>query len=128
MQDATKMKPKDSHGDLFSENGLNEHKQKYGMLYSFWVNVRDGEHGYSHFELVRAKTQGEADARARKYARTFLGCRMKPCEWAHDGKGKELFPIAWEPKGGEGEYRIVEMEGTDPITPEKVISTLLRAD
>jgi hypothetical protein len=98
------------------------------MLYSFWVNVRDGEHEYSHFELVKAKTQREADGRARKYARTFLGCRMKPCEWAHDKKGRDLFPIAWEPAGGEGEYRIVEMEGTDPTTSEKVISTLLRAD
>jgi hypothetical protein len=113
--------------ELYSEEGFKEHEANCGHLFSFWVNVRDGEHEYSHFELVRAKTQKQADARARRYAKTFLGCKMKPCEWAHDEKGKQLDPIAWEPVGG-GDYRIIEMEGTDPTTPEKVISTFLRAD
>ena len=89
--------------------------------------MRDGEHEYSHFELVRAKTQPQADARARRYAKAFLGCKMKPCKWSHDKKGKQLDPIAWEPLGSGGEYRIIEMEGADPTTIEKVVSTLLRA-
>lgn len=114
-------------GELFGENSFKKHKQKCGRLFSFWVNVRDCEHEYSHFELVRAKTQKEADARARRYASTFLGCKMKPIEWARDDKGTKLYAIAWESTGAEEEYRIVEMEGTDPTTPEKVISTLLRA-
>jgi hypothetical protein len=114
-------------GELFREDGFNEHKNKCGRLFSFWVNVRDGEHEYSHFELVRSRTQRLADARARRYARTFLGCKMKPCEWARDDKGVKLYPIAWEPTVGGAEYRIIEMEGTDLTTPEKVISTLLRA-
>ena len=88
--------------------------------------MRDGEHEYSHFELVRAKNQSQADAKARRYARTFLGSKMRACEWSHDNKGKKIEPIAWEPVDG-AEYRIVEMEGTYPTTPEKVISTLLRA-
>ena len=112
--------------ELVSEEGLEKHEANCGTLFSFWVDVRDGEHEYSHFELVRAKTQRQADAKARKYARTFLGSKMKPCEWSHDNKGKRLEPIAWEPVDG-AEYRIVEMEGTDPTTAEKVISTLLRA-
>ncbi len=112
---------------LLGEKGLKKHEEKCGTLFSFWVNVRDGEHEYSHFELVKAKTQSEADARARMYAKSFLGCKMKPREWTHDEKGRQLFAIAWEPAGG-GEYRIVEMEGTDPTTPEKVISTFLRLD
>lgn len=112
--------------ELVSEEGLKKHKANCGTLFSFWVNVRDGEHEYTHFELVRAKTQRQADVKARRYARTFLGSKMKACEWSHDNKGKRLEPIAWEPVDG-AEYRIVEMEGTDPTTPEKIISTLLRA-
>jgi len=112
--------------ELYSEEEFKKHEASCGYLFSFWVNVRDGEHEYSHFELVKAKTQRQADARARKYARTFLGSKMKPCEWVHDEKGKQLDPIAWEPVSG-GEYRMIEMEGADRTTPEKVISTLLRA-
>lgn len=115
-------------GELFGEKVFKNHEERCGKLFSFWINVRDGEHEYSHFELVRAKTQSEADVRARKYTQNFFGCKMKPCEWAHDEKGRQLYPISWKPAGGEGEYRIVEMEGTDPTTPEKVISTFLRAD
>lgn len=112
--------------ELISEECLEKHEASCGTLFSFWVKVRDGEHEYSHFELVRAETRRQADAKARKYARTFLGSKMKACEWSHDNKGKRIEPIAWEPVDG-AEYRIVEMEGTDPTTPEKVISTLLRA-
>jgi hypothetical protein len=115
-------------GELFGENGFKKHEEGCGKLFSFWVNVRDGELEYSHFELVRAKTQSEADVHARNYAQNFLGCKMKPCDWAHDVKGRELYPIAWEPAGGQGEYRTVEMEGTDPTTLDKVISTFLRVD
>jgi len=114
--------------NLYAEEDLRKHEAKCGTLFSFWINVRDGEHEYTHFELVRAKTQREADIRARKYAKAFLGCKMKPCEWAHGEKGKQLDAIAWEPAGGGGEYRILEMEGTEPTTPEKVIATFLRAE
>jgi hypothetical protein len=112
--------------ELISEEGLEKHQANCGKLFSFWVNVRDGEHEYSHFELVKAKNQRQADTKARRYAKMFLGSKMKACEWSHDNKGKKLEPIAWETVDG-AEYRIVEMEGTDPTTPEKVISTLLRA-
>ena len=112
--------------ELISEEGFKKHEAQCGKLFSFWINVRDGEHEYSHFSLVRAKTQKQADAKARRYAKTFLGSKMKAWEWFHDDKGKRVEPIAWEPVDG-AEYRIVEMEGTDATIPEKVISTLLAA-
>ena len=93
-------------------------------LYYFYVTVRDGEHEYSYHCALRARSEATATKRAQKYARTFLCCRMIPYQWAHDGRGRKLYPIQWEASGGS-EYRIVEMEGVSETTEQELLNRLL---
>lgn len=93
-------------------------------LFRFTVEVRDGEHEYGYLHALRAKTKASADRRARTYARTFLGSRMKPYDWVRDARGRKLFPYRWEPVNG-WEYRIVEMKGVAETTEQELLRWIL---
>lgn len=94
------------------------------QLFRFTVEVKDGEHEYSHFHLLRARTEASANKRAQKYAQTFLGSRTRPYEWARDIRGRKLHPIRWEPTDGV-EYRLVEMKGVTETTEQELLHWIL---
>lgn len=93
-------------------------------LFRFTVEVRDGEHEYSSFHALRARTEASANRRARKCAQTFLGTRTKPYEWARDARGRKLYPIRWEPTD-DVEYRLVEMKGVSETTEQELLHWIL---
>ncbi len=82
-------------------------------LYHFYIEVRDGEHEYSHLGVVRARTGKAAEKKARKKAEQFLGSRMK---WTDE---RTLEPV------DGSEYRIVRFEGVQETTIEEILSRVM---
>lgn len=82
-------------------------------LFHFYIEVRDGEHEYSHLGAVRARTGASAEKKARKKAEQFLGSRMK---WTDE---RTLEPV------DGSEYRIVRFEGVQETTIEKILRRVM---
>jgi hypothetical protein len=82
--------------------------------YIFDLNVRDGEHEYVQYGVVSARSKAEADKKAFRKARNFLGSKMK---WNRKHQYFESVD-GWE-------YRIVEYRGIiEEATPEEVLRRL----
>ena len=82
-------------------------------LYYFCITIKDGEHEYSYTLGLRSRNATNADKRARQYAKTFLGNRMK---WMDDE--------TLEPDNGY-EYRYVEYSGVSETTEQELVNRLM---
>jgi len=94
MMDAPRM----THGNVFLGKKM--------KLFKFRIEVRDGEHEYWTYQLVKARTQAVAERKAKRYAKTFLGTKM---EWTDD---RTLEPVDAE------EYRIIRFVNVEETTLE----------
>ncbi len=84
-------------------------------LYGFTVEVRDGEHEYSYYQVIRARSHKAADKRARHYTKTFLGSRM---QWIDERTLEST-------EGWLVEYRMIKYDGVYETTPEEILARVI---
>jgi hypothetical protein len=89
-------------------------------LFEFKLEVRDGLNAYTSEHLVLAETERTADKKARAYAETYLGSKMK---WGprNDAMDDTLLPA------DGSEYREVRFWGVYETTETMFANSLLIA-
>jgi len=82
--------------------------------YFFYIIVRDGDHEYFIPRVTRARNMDSAEKKAFKYAKRFLGSKMK---WSNEYD-------CFEPADG-AEYRLVKVGAIYETTQEEIIRSLM---